>query len=366
MEKAQLDKESITLDEESVAAASAKAKESEGEKFYNFATFVLINKIGNYVLSMGIQDLFLGSKERTDSKPTSYIAEKIGKDWFKKATDRLKDLHQGLKKHTSETVADLFTLNMGGHVAAIVVYHVEKRKTKLIRRFDKMIDWMKGRELTAEQQSERGQRYAEIEKTPKPSALKVAFGRVSGMLISMGLFEALERADKSMGWRETLPKETLYEKDGKTVLKSEGKRAVRRMTQWLAEGVKIDVTQGRKDAGKKISEGMKKRLDYWPEIMSYDAICTWVTSTVLEKVIKFDIGRLTQKRGQPKAEKTDAMNTPPKDEAVLTKNKESTHETNLNESPLFSAKFEKSSFEEKANGSKKTSEDITNEVHFAF
>ena len=245
-------------------------KRTRGERFFDFFTYQIVNFGVTELLSLAIVDLFLGGTDRKDGKATSYFANKFG---FKKTSDKLYNLQEKLNASpVGETGGAVFTLNLGGHLTAVLVKQLENNRVGLSRRFDNIIDWFTGTKKNAQEIEQRDARYEILRNTPTKSGWKIFGGRVSGMLASMALNQIPEAIDKGMGNEPT-----------------HGRYGFRRLTgmggNYLEKKLVIPMMEARK--GGDISDMATKRAAYWSELALFETWCTALTSIVMEKTVKW-------------------------------------------------------------------------------
>lgn len=261
----------------------AVATPTRGERAYDFLKYKVVNLALNWMASVAIMDLFLGSKVKPGQKePSSFFASiapkgKIG-DAFRKGTDGLRNFYDKMESGVASkmghfagrTVADLFSLNVGGHIMAVAVKLMENKNEKNTRKLDKWLDKLSGHKPSEEQLAMREARYEVIQQTPVKTWGKVIMGRISGMLFNMGFYSGIELLDKNFSKMEPT----------KATADIDSKRGLRRLTQGFSNIVYEKLEPLAKN------DMAKKRINYWAEIMPFDLMCTWSLSTVMEKFIK--------------------------------------------------------------------------------
>ncbi|MDG1287282.1 MAG: hypothetical protein P8P30_06915 [Rickettsiales bacterium] len=301
------------------AASTLTAKEpTRGERLFDFITYKALNFAGNLGLSLAIVDLFLGSTpdKKNPNKPTSYFAEKINKPWATKSSDWLRKTQESLDNTFGKTAGAVATLNLGGHIAAIFVKKLENNRASLSKRFDGWIDAFTGTKADRAEIDRREARYEIVKNSPIKTWTEVIAGRVSGMVASMALNQIPETIDERMGNAPT-----------------QGRYGFRRITgaagNYVANGITDRKNAALKAQGKPaMSDMAAKRTNYWTELIMFDTWCTAITSTVMEKVIKWSdkkdhtlaetpIAANTTGNAAPKGEVTATTESiAPKDEAA--------------------------------------------------
>lgn len=266
---------------------------TRGEKLFDRIVYWGVNMLFNYSISIAITDLFLGysNKARTDTDPKSFLAESSGSGAVGKAVRGLADtcygFHQKISAKFSHTISNLFTLAMGGHVAAVVVKLLEDRRDKWSRRCDRFLDRLSGHKPDAQEQARRQARYSELKGSYHKSWARVIGGRVSGMLFNMTLYDyLLERPDRML-FSEKYPAK-------------DGKYGSRRATLWLGDKI-ADSTE------RAFPKADKHRIRFWSELALFEAIGVYSLGTVMEYVIKFG----DNKKQPPPVASPPAPNTEP-------------------------------------------------------
>ncbi len=256
--------------------------QTAGEKRHDFRKYKLVNLGLNWVLSVAVMDLFLGSSPKEGQEaPTSWFASIAPKNKFgdavRKGTDGFRNFYDNLEgsvtkvsnKYVGTTVADLFSLNVGGHLTAVALYFMDQNNEKSARNYDAQIDKKNGHTPSAEEISAREARYEVIRNTPTKTAWQVFKGRIGGMLFNMGFYSGIELIDKKVsGVAPTGNKQGNTEKYG-----------LRRISQKFANAVEENLGDGKENI-------KNKRLNYWAEVLPFDLMCTWSLSSVMEKIIK--------------------------------------------------------------------------------
>lgn len=276
---------------------------TRGEKFTHKFAHKIINFGLNYVLSISITDLSLGSKDDNPKRPTSYLVDLAGKGSFGKAVakfaDGFKYLHddvlfggtdKGLKKviknetlrhKIADIVADVFTLMLGGHITATIATYIQNRTDKFARRFDKMFDSFSGKEVSEEEKAQREARYEYLAEQPKVSGWTTAKARGVGFIANLitgsgtaALHKALMHPNRRAAAEVADPETRLKENLG-----------VRAITSALGEKVVAPLFNGAAsafiDPEKDYSVNNKmraRRVSFWSEMGLFEAVCTLNTS----------------------------------------------------------------------------------------
>jgi hypothetical protein len=268
---------------------------TRGEKAVHGVAHLLVNFLGNYTLSIGIIDLFLGSKKQANH-PSSFIAEISANkgEWGKKVVDfsdwcynKKQQLQSGvnralpnaldaeINKKIAETAADVFTLMLGGHFTAAATAYIVNRQDKLAKRFDKWLDVIGGCKPSEEVLAEREARYEVLREAPKKTVGQVVTGRILGYLMNLGSTTATNYMDLRL--RTDGVKDDLKNNNSKT--------GIRAITQGIGNSISGYLIQNKPNLN-------EDRVRYWSELGLYEVFCTMNTKTALE--IVFDHGKKKQ------------------------------------------------------------------------
>ncbi|GEM_PF-5416557 len=291
------------------ASSLTPTRATRGEQIFDFITYKVVNFAVNLGLSLAIVDLFLGGTpdKKTPDKPTSYFAEKINKPWATKSSDWLKKTQTWLDNKFGKTAGAVATLNTGGHIAAFFVKQLENNRASLSKRFDGWVDGFTGTKADQAEINSREARYEILRNSPIKTWGEVIAGRISGMVASMVINQVPESIDEKLMKNEP----------------TQGRYGFRRATgaagSFVANGIINRNNTSREKNGKPaLSDMAKSRTKYWTELIMFDTWCTAITSTVMEKVIKWGDNKKTDIPTEaPIAANTG--NAAPKDEITTTK-----------------------------------------------
>ncbi len=272
-----MDQNTTTAIADKLAIPLEATKATRGEKFFDFFTYKVVNFGLNEIFSLAIVDWFLGGTDKSTTKsvydtPTSYFANKIGGKAIA-VSDALRATQDKLSKtFIGNTGAAVFTLNMGGHFAAALVKVLEDSREKLTRKFDIVIDSFTNTKLSAADIAERETRYEMIKNKPTKSGWDIAKGRIAGVIASIAITQIPETFDKNVVKREA----------------TENQYGFRRGSAFLGKKIEDGLNAAREKAGKPALEPMaQRRQKYWSELLLFETFCTWVTSRVMEVVVKW-------------------------------------------------------------------------------
>ncbi len=253
--------------------AAAALQPTKGERAVDWGIYKGVNIWLNYLSSVAIMDLFLGHspEKKTNDDPTSFFAEIAGGGVFGKAVRQFSDWlhvnHHKLSQRIGDTAGAVFSLNMGGHICAVLVKLMSHKRAQWARYVDNWLDKFSNKKPTEQELRNRQLRYQVIEKEAVKSWGRVILGRLSGMLFNMGFYQGIEYIDRKFVAPHIKPKH-------------DNRLGLRRFTQMVGDAVQNAV-------GKNATGMRKKRLGYWPEIAAADLMMTFTLATVMEKVIKF-------------------------------------------------------------------------------
>jgi hypothetical protein len=291
---------------------NAATVETRGERAVHTLAHKVVNFGLNYLLSISITDLSLGSKDDTLKRPTSYLVSLAGKGKFGQAVAKFADgfkyfhdeilfekTYKGLggkykkengkqvkdsllQEKVADIVADVFTLMLGGHITATIATWIQNRTDKFARRFDKMFDSFSGKEVSEEEKAQREARYAYLAEQPKVSGwttVKARFvGFVANLITGSGT-AALHKALMNENRRDKA--ET---PDSQTGLKENlGVRAITtalgdKVVTPLFNGVASAFINPDKDYSQINNNMRARRVKFWSEMALFEGVCTLNTS----------------------------------------------------------------------------------------
>ncbi len=276
-------------------------KETRGEKAAHWFAHKFWNTFVNYLLSVSITDLSLGSKEG-EKKPGSYIVqlankagigENIGKfsDWFKRFHDvtleentfnalKTAGVSDAVAKQGGGIVADVFTLMLGGHFTTVAATYIQNRMDKYARKFDNMYDSFGGHKPSETEKAEREARYEHLKSEPKITFGKAALGRFIGFIANFITSTGTAWAHEKMMSPERIALAAKNKAEG-----NEEQLGARALTTYLGKNAVTPVFNNVASAFvdpntiTNPTEGRKKRIAYWSEMALFEAVCTFNTST---------------------------------------------------------------------------------------
>ena len=302
---------------ETFVAERAWDKPSRGMQMIDKAIYIGNNVIFNYIISIGITDLFLGFNHFPDKKvngvdvpsrneknPVSTLAtiaqgtkagpalaaaankaftgyltlhdgfETASRFFFgagkKDLTDpKNKGLNTAVTK-TADTLTNIFTLSMGGHFSAVAVKLMEDKKVGWARQLDAYLDKKSGHVVSEQERDARELRYAVASITQKKSWGKIALARVAGVATLMS-------SNTIANWTDS---KITGVGNGKLAKEEIG---IRRISDAARTGI-LSVTKAEQNAPP--GSQKQKAIHYWAEMAGFEAICTFITTQVMERFAK--------------------------------------------------------------------------------
>jgi len=263
---------------------------TDGETKVKRRLHVLLNYVVNYIISIGITDLFLGTKKADgDREPTSiigtafgnnavgrtlgtvsqalYSGSNVARDTMRKGLSFAGEL---LSREISGTVVNVFTLMMGGHITGAITAHKLNKLDVLAEKEDLKLDKKRGYTPTPEELEARQARYEYLRQQPKKTAWTVIKGRALGLVFNV----ASTTISNALDWR-------LYNSEKKQAIKdAHGKTGVRAITEWAGDKISRGVLAARPNMG----DMGKKRLNFWSELALTELFFT-ANTTVAFKLV---------------------------------------------------------------------------------